>query len=310
MGSLTYIRIIFLISIVSAMFLGLILILKPATYRQHQFLAEVISDYSKKESEIKKNLFFAKLKRIVLDLFPPNENKVKKIDKLLRDLRMTRSKDAMDLIFNQYFSIFYLIGGVFILASPEIFNLDISYHMVTGLLGPLIIYAGYKRWVNTVKVLKDELALMEYHFEKDLATIFNLFYSRLKESSGYPLLDIVEEIKPNVTGPSLRVLDILIVDIKMKGEMGALANLSNRFKSPYITKTANLLANRLRGLDNVVEMEEFIGKLRMHRDFLLKDILKTKNKRVEKIKTSLMLPAFSLIILKLLAMVMQNLGKV
>ena len=310
MSNLIYIRVIFVVSVMSASFLGLILIFRPATYRQGKFIGEVVSDYSKKESKVKKKLYLAKLKYILLDIFPPTNTKLKTIDKLLRDLRKTSSMDAKDLIFKQYFAFLYVVVGIFILASPTIFKLDVSYHLVTGLLGPWVIYAGYKKWVNTIKVLKDEIAMMEYQFEKDLATIFNLFYSRLKESSGYPLLDIVDEIKPNVSGASLTVLDMLSVDIKMKGEMGALANLSNRFKSPYITKTANLLANRLRGLDNVVEMEEFIGKLRMHRDFLLKDILKTKNKRVEKIKTSLMLPAFSLIILKLLAMVMQNLGKV
>ena len=183
----------------------------------------------------------------------------KKLDRLSSDKRPEEIWLEQDLL---------LFGGILIAL------LMLSANNVLGLISTLFIPIGF--FLPT-----DELDKSIQRKNKNIALDFPLFYAMVyyqySKSINVYLSDVISDYLPNANDDMAEELSVMLRNIDYSDEEYALKQLKRRVPIHYIIKFCDIMETRLRGYDNVSQMQYLKNEIDRYR---LNELESELNKRV------------------------------
>ena len=216
-----------------------------------------------------RKLWIAKNFAVRLPFMQPEAALKKSLDRLSSDKRPEEVWLEQNL---------WLLGGV------AIAFIMYSANTVLGLLSVLFIPIGF--FIPT-----DELDKAIKRKNKNIALDFPLFYAMVfyqySKSISVYLADVINDYLPNANDDMAEELNVMLRNIDYSDEEYALKQLKRRVPIHFIIKFCDIMETRLRGYDNVSQMQYLKNEIDLYRVTELESELTKRVKTNNMIQTAL-----------------------
>jgi len=170
-----------------------------------------------------------------------SEQKEDELEKLLR--RLNKDKTPEEVVLDQM--IFLAVG---LLLALFMF----SANSVLGLISALFIVIG---WFYPVDALRKEFDLKNTNIALDFPEFYSMVFYQYSRSVNIFLADVIRDYMPNANQDLADELGVMLDNIDYADETYALRQLKKRVPKHFIIKFCDIMETRLRGYDNVSQMQ-------------------------------------------------------
>lgn len=217
------------------------IVTKKQKERVRKFASDTLEDERKAEALKKKRALANRLVRLPIPVLGMSEHKEEELEKLLR--RLNKNKIPAEVVLEQW-----AFGGAGLLLVLFL----VALNSVLGMIGILLAALG---WFIPI----DELAKAVERKNANVALNFPEFYSmcfyQYSKSVNIYLADVIRDYLPNAGEDLADELGVMLDNIDYADETYALRQLKRRVPKHFIIKFCDIMETRLRGFDNVSQMQ-------------------------------------------------------
>ena len=146
----------------------------------------------------------------------------------------------------------YLVGGIIIAL------IAFSANSVLGLIAALFIPLG---WFYPTDAMYKEVKRKNKNVELDFPEFYSMAFYQYSKSVNIFLSDVIKDYLPNANDDMAEELGVMLDNIEYADEDYALKQLKKRIPIHCIIKFCDIMETRLRGYDNVSQMQYFKNEI-------------------------------------------------
>jgi len=151
-----------------------------------------------------------------------------------------------------------------------------SANNVLGLIAVLFIALG---WFYPVDMLRKEYDIRNTNISLDFPEFYSMVFYQYSRSVNIFLTDVIRDYLPNANEDLADELGIMLDNIDYADEIYALRQLKKRVPKHFIIKFCDIMETRLRGYDNISQMQYLKNEIDAFRiSELEKELEKRKRK--------------------------------
>lgn len=165
---------------------------------------------------------------------------------------------------------------VFLSAGVVITLICFTVNSVIGLISALFIVLG---WFYPIDELRREYNKKNTNVALDFPEFYSMVFYQYSKSVNIFLSDVIRDYLPNANEDLADELGVMLDNIDYADEIFALRQLKRRVPKHFIIKFCDLMETRLRGYDNVSQMQYLKSEIDA---FRISELEKELEKRVQK----------------------------
>jgi len=205
---------------------------------------EQMRKYAKTKEEDEKKRAAREKKRLQAKRFARpfmSEQKEDEYEQLIR--RLNKNITPAEVMLDQmtYAGIATLVSVFLFLVNP-----------VLGLVSSLFVILG---WFYPIDELRKEFERRSTNIALDFPEFYSMVFYQYSRSVNIFLADIIKDYIPNASGDLADELGIMLDNIDYADETYALRQLKQRVPKHFVMKFCDIMETRLKGYDNVSQMQ-------------------------------------------------------
>lgn len=222
------------------------------------------------------------------------EISIKYIAKIMSDIEKKRLKKMIDRLDMKvlpeelrFMQIFYVLSAVLL----SIFMFKVN--SILGYATSMFIILG---WLYPIDEIEKKIEQKNKNVARDFPGFYSMVYYQYAKSVNLYLGDVIKDYLPNAQKDMADELEIMLDNIEY-GETYALKQLKKRVPIHYIIKFCDIMETRLKGYDNVSQMQYLKNEIDEFRIRDLEEELSKREKSNEKLQFVLVVVLFAYIII-------------
>jgi len=195
------------------------------------------------------------------------------LEKLL--FRLNKNKTPEEVVLDQM--ILLAVGALLALFM-------FTANAVLGLISALFIVLG---WFYPVDALRKECDVKNTNIALDFPEFYSMVFYQYSKSVNIFLADVIKDYLPNANRDLADELGVMIDNIDYADETYALRQLKYRVPKRYIIKFCDIMETRLRGYDNISQMQYLKNEIDSFRVAELEKELEKRKRKNDMIQYTL-----------------------
>ncbi len=202
-----------------------------------------------------------------------SDQKAEELEKLL--MRLNKDKLPEEVVLDQ---IIYMALGI--LVSFVLFTANSTLGLVAG----IFIVLG---WFYPVDELRKEVDTKNTNIALDFPEFYSMVFYQYSKSVNIYLADVIRDYIPNANDDLAGELGVMLDNIDYSDEAFALRQLKKRVPKHFIIKFCDLMETRLRGYDNIAQMQYLKNEIDAFRVAELEKELEKRRRQNDKVQFAL-----------------------